>query len=62
MTALEKRLVELLELALASMKQENDNRERDVHDIGCGNCVAGVPMAHSLGCRIESAIRDARRK
>ncbi len=48
----------LLVRALASMATCRDDREgHDDHDLGCANCEAGVPMKHSLGCNIESALR-----
>lgn len=55
-----KELASLLRELLTSVEEEIANRDGDDRfDIGCGNCVGAVPMAHSLGCRIESALRKA---
>lgn len=56
--ATQQHLATLLAEALEAMEHENDCREQDVHGLECGNCIAGVPMTHSLGCRIKQALRD----
>lgn len=54
-------LAGLLREALALMEDDVDNREgRDNFDLECGNCVAGVPVAHSFGCRAYRALRMSR--
>lgn len=52
---------ELLRDILAVLEEETSNREYDFAGLECGNCVAGVPMPHSLGCRIRQAIYKAER-
>jgi hypothetical protein len=48
-----------LRAALKMMQDTvSDADGRDRVGLGCGNCVAGVPMAHSLGCRMETAARQ----
>jgi hypothetical protein len=50
-------LAELFEV----VRDETDNQEgRDFAGLDCGNCIAGVPMAHSLGCRIMGALAGAK--
>lgn len=54
-------LRDLLELARQSMADCLDQREgHDVHEIGCPNCDGATPLPHSLGCRIDSALRGLR--
>ncbi len=55
-------ILSLLEEAIGEMEIANDNSEGRTHSLvlGCGNCDAGVPMAHSLGCRARAAIAKAR--
>ncbi len=54
-------LRDLLELQTQTVHDCIDNLEgRDHHFQECGNCVAGVPLPHSLGCRIKTALRGAR--
>jgi hypothetical protein len=53
-------LLPLLRTALEKMENEVNEREgRDAFGLECGNCVAGVPIAHSFGCEVENAIRKA---
>lgn len=55
-----KELASLLRELLTSVEDEISNRDGvDRFDIGCGNCAAGLPMAHSLGCRIQNALLKA---
>ena len=63
MTATEAELVALLYEALEAMNEEVNRQDgRDVFGLSCGNCIAGVPVAHSMGCRIEKAIAKADRE
>ena len=56
-------LLALLKEALEMMEEHVNNQDgRDRLDLGCGNCEAGVPINHSLGCRMRSAIRKAEAK
>lgn len=55
----EQHLATLLAEALEAMETEVNNRDgHDAFGLECGNCTAGVPLAHSLGCRIKNALRD----
>jgi hypothetical protein len=54
-------LLSALKEALAAMEEEEENQERCVFGLGCGNCDAGVPLPHSMGCRIRNAIFRAER-
>lgn len=48
-------LAALLQAAYDALIEEGDRQERDVFARSCPNC-HGVPMAHSLGCKIENAL------
>jgi hypothetical protein len=48
-------LIEALELIEAETERQDG---RDRFDMGCGNCIAGLPVRHSFGCRAETAIRE----
>ncbi len=48
-------MYDLLKTSFALMEKESENRDgRDVFGLSCGNCEAGTPTPHSLGCRIQS--------
>lgn len=53
-------LADLLNELLAAVEAETSERDgRDFAGLSCANCVGAVPVPHSLGCRIESALRKA---
>jgi hypothetical protein len=52
-------LADLLADALEMMEGMNSNLERDAFELECGNCDAGIPMAHSFGCNVKNALRKA---
>ena len=55
-------LLRLLKLAIERVEEETENRDgRDFFGLGCGNCEAGTPTPHSLGCQIKEAIWKSER-
>ncbi len=54
-------LASLLAEAVFRMDVENADRERDLFELECGNCVAAVPLPHSFGCKVRSALRLVRK-
>lgn len=55
-------LADIADELLAALAEccDNSDGERHSMELGCGNCEAGVPMAHGLACRARAAIRAAR--
>lgn len=56
--AAEADLRRLLSEALNAMQEDvNSHDGVDPFGLSCGSCEAGLPLPHSLGCRIRSALR-----
>ncbi len=50
--------LELLQKLAEVIEEEISNRdgEQSWADWGCGNCEAGTPTPHSLGCRVKNLL------